>query len=86
MARACTPQAHCATVNLLLFSFVLPTLAEATGVALAGEAVGVPAWVPFGALVALYVLPCFRVGETLHRALWSLALLGYVAGALRGFL
>lgn len=68
----------------LLLSFVLPTLIEAAGLTLALLAVGLPAWIAPAAVVALYVLPLMPVGPTLHRTLWGLSVLGFVAASLRG--
>lgn len=65
-------------MNLLLF-FVLPTLVQAAGLMLGFVAVGLPGWLPAVAVFVLYVLPLAPVGPTLHRAVWSLSLLGFAA-------
>jgi len=68
----------------LLFLFIAPTLIQVTGLALGFLAVGLPAWIAPVGVVALYVLPLMPVGPTLHRTLWALSVLGYVAGLVRG--
>lgn len=65
-------------MDLLLF-FVLPTLVQASGLTLGFLAVGLPEWIAPVAVVALYVLPLAPVRPPLHRAVWSLSLLGFAA-------
>lgn len=68
----------------LLFFFIVPTLIQATGLALGFLAVGLPVWIAPAGVAALYVLPLVPVGATLHRTLWALSVLGFVAGLVRG--